>query len=72
MIGLSVVKIESNSRSGRPCGCSLWVCSVIRSTTLTTRILMSGKCCRSKSTAARVSSVGMSPAQAMTTSGSPP
>ena len=46
------------------------VCSVIRSTTFTTRILMSGKCCRSKSTAASVSSVGMSPAQAITTSGS--
>src|SRR5437870_1386587 len=43
---------------------------VIKSTTLTTRILRSGKFCRRRSTAARVSSVGTSPAQAITTSGS--
>ena len=47
---------------GSPCGCSLEGCSVIRSTTLTTRIFRSGKCSRSRSTAASVSSVGTSPA----------
>src|SRR5438105_15764353 len=34
---------------------------------VTTRILMSAKCCRSRSTAASVSRVGTSPAQAITT-----
>ena len=47
-------------------------CSVMRSTTLTTRILMSGEFWRSRATAARVSRVGISPAQAITTSGSLP
>src|SRR5262249_4164386 len=37
-----------------------------------TRTLSSGRCLRSNSTAARVSSVGTSPQQASTTSGSPP
>ena len=37
-----------------------------------TRIFSSGACSRSSSTAASVSSVGTSPQQAMTTSGSPP
>src|SRR5438309_5882232 len=37
-----------------------------------TRIFKSGACLRSRSTAARVSSVGTSPQQAITTSGSPP
>ena len=37
-------QIESNSPSDRPCGCSLGGCSVIRSTTLTTRIFSSGRC----------------------------
>src|SRR5215207_10011611 len=62
MIGLFVVKSESNSLSDRPCGCSLCGCSVMRSTTLTTRIFRSGKRCRRISTAASVSSVGTSPA----------
>ena len=44
----------------------------MRSTTLITRIFSCGKYPRSMSTAANVSSVGMSPQQAMTTSGSPP
>ena len=43
MIGLSVVNSASKSRSDRPCGCSLGGCSVIRSTTLTTRTLSSGQ-----------------------------
>ena len=47
-------------------------CSRIRSTTLTTRTRRSGRCGRSRSAAASVSSVGTSPAQASTTSGSPP
>ena len=38
----------------------------------TTRIFSSGTCLRSRETAAMVSSVGTSPAQAMTTSGSLP
>ena len=41
--GLSVVNSASNSRSGRPCGCSVSGCSRIRSTTLTTRTLSSGR-----------------------------
>ena len=47
-------------------------CNVIRSTTLTTRTRKSGQYWRSMSTAARVSSVGTSPQQAMTTSTEPP
>ena len=43
----------------------------MRSTTLMTRTLSSGRCCRIRSTAASVSSVGMSPQQAITTSGLP-
>ena len=70
MTGLSVVNRASNSRSGRPWGCSLSCWSVIRSTTLITRTFSSGKCWRSRSTAARVSRVGVSPQQAITTSGS--
>ena len=55
-----------------PSGCSSRGCRVMRSTTLTTRIFRSGRCFRRKSTAASVSKVGTSPAQAMTTSGLPP
>src|SRR5215831_12253215 len=44
----------------------------MRSTTFTTRILRLGICRRSRSTAASVSSVGTSPAHAITTSGSDP
>ena len=72
MIGLSFVKRLSKSWSLKPCGCSLAGWSFIRSTTLITRTFSSGRCLRSKSTAARVSSVGTSPQQAMTTSGSLP
>jgi hypothetical protein len=72
MMGLSFVKSTSKSASLRPCGCSLGGCSFIRSTTLMTRTFTSGACWRMMSTAARVSSVGTSPQQAMTTSGSPP
>ena len=71
MIGLSVVKSTSKSLSLRPWGCSLRGWSFIKSTTLITRTFHSGNCFRSNSTAARVSSVGTSPAHAMTTSGSP-
>ena len=42
----------------------------MRSTTLITRIFRSGRCLRRIETAARISSVGVSPQQAMTTSGS--
>ena len=72
MIGLSLVNRASKSRSDSPCGCSLGGCSFIRLTTLTTRTFSSGRCLRISSTAASVSSVGTSPQQAMTTSGSPP
>ena len=51
---------------------AVWVWSFIRSTTLTTRIFSSGSASRRMVTAARVSSVGVSPQQAMTTSGSCP
>src|ERR1035437_5168048 len=44
----------------------------MRSTTLTKRIFRSGRWVRSRSTAASASRVGTSPAQAITTSGSPP
>jgi hypothetical protein len=37
-----VVNSASKSRSSRPCGCSVCGCSAIRSTTLTTRMRMSG------------------------------
>ena len=47
-------------------------CRRIRSTTLTTRTLSSGRCSRSSAAAASVSSVGTSPQQPSTTSGSPP
>ena len=46
--------------------------SFMRFTTLMTRTFTSGICWRIRSTAARVSSVGTSPQQAITTSGSPP
>jgi hypothetical protein len=39
MIGLSAVNSASNSKSERPCGCSLEGCSFIRSTTLMTLTL---------------------------------
>ena len=71
MIGLSVVNSASNSGSGMPWGCSESGCSRIRSTTFTTRTFSCGRRWRIRSTAASVSRVGMSPAQAMTTSGSP-
>jgi hypothetical protein len=43
MIGRSVVKMASNSGPGRPWGCSESGGSRIRSTTLTTRTLSSGR-----------------------------
>ena len=72
MTGRSVVKRASNSASGSPCGCSVSGCSRIRSTTLTSRTRRSGRCSRRSPAAATVSSVGTSPAQASTTSGTPP
>src|SRR5262245_41033766 len=72
MIGLSEVNSALKSQSDNPCGCSLHGCSFIRFTTLMTRTFSSGMCLRSNSTAANVSSVGTSPQQAMTTSGSEP
>jgi hypothetical protein len=66
---------RSNSASpadGLASGCTLSGWSVIRSSTFTTRILRPGTCRRSRSTAARASSVGTSSAQAMTTWGSSP
>ena len=72
MMGLSAVKIPSKSRDVRPCGCSLASWSRIRSTTLTTRIFSPGAPAFSSSAAATVSTVGTSPAQASTTSGSSP
>src|SRR5262249_35607304 len=72
MIGLSVVNSASKSWADRPCGCSLDGGSFIRLTTLMTRTFRSGACVRRRSTAARVSKVGTSPQQAITTSGSPP
>src|SRR6516165_11388571 len=72
MIGLSVVNSASKSWSGMPCGCSLGDCNRIRFTTLITRTFTSGAWRCSKSTAASVSKVGTSPAQAITTSGSTP
>ena len=72
MMGLSVVKRVSNSISDNPCGCSLGGWSFIKFTTLITRIFRSGMYWRSKSTAARVSRVGTSPAHAITTSGPTP
>src|ERR1700760_664170 len=70
MVGLSRVNRASNSLSGNPCGCSDSGSSRIRSTTLTTRTAKSGSSRRRMSAAASVSWVGMSPAQASTTSGS--
>ena len=72
MIGLSIVNRLSKSRSDSPCGCSVSGWSLNRSTTLTNRIFRSGNSCRSMSIAASASFVGMSPAQAITTSGSCP
>ena len=54
-----------------PCGWSSGVNIAMRSTTFTTRICSPGAVVRSSQVAASVSRVGMSPAQAMTTSGSP-
>jgi hypothetical protein len=59
-------------RVEEPVGVGLGDWSIMRSTTLTTRTLRSGAFRRSRSTSASVSSVGTSPEQAMTTSGSPP
>ena len=72
MTGLSVVNSASNSRSRQS----------VRMLALRLQrhqvddvddadLAGPGRCCRSRSTAASVSSVGTSPAQAMTTSGSP-
>ena len=72
MTGWSGVNRLSKIASASPCGCSEGGCSAIRSTTFTTRTSKSGTCRRSMSTAARVSIVGTSPAQAITTSGSCP
>src|SRR5665647_702443 len=59
MTGLSAVKMVSYSRSVSPCGCSLMSCRRIRSTTLTTRTLSSGRYRRSRSAAASTSRVGV-------------
>src|SRR5579862_1009305 len=72
MIGLSLVNMPSKSRSLSPCGCSRSGCNFMRSTTFTTRIFKLGRRLRRIETAARISSVGTSPAQPMTTSGSLP
>ena len=72
MTGLSFVKIASYSASLKPCGCLWSDSSLNRSTTLTTRILSSGISSRRIVTAAMISSVGVSPQQAITTSGSSP
>ena len=72
MTGLSGVNRASKSRWDRPCGCSVSSCSRIRSTTLTKRTRSSGRCSRRMRGRGRASRVGTSPAQARTTSGSPP
>ena len=72
LTGRSAVKSASNAASDMPCGCSLSGCSRIRSTTFTTLTLRSGRSLRRRATADSVSSVGMSPAHAITTSGSSP
>src|SRR5713101_6654840 len=72
MTGLSVVKSELKSRSESPCGCSVAGMRRKRSTTLTKRIFKSEKCSLRIATAATDSMVAMSPAQAITTSGSAP
>ena len=64
--------MASNSRSVRPCGCSVCGTSLNRSTTFTNRTFTSGRCWRSSAVAARDSIVGTSPQLAMTTSGSAP
>ena len=69
--GLLGVKMLSKSRSERPCGWSVLGHHVNRSTTLTKRILRSGKRSRSIATAASASIVATSPPLATTTSGSP-
>ena len=70
MIGLSFVNNASYSASLNPCGCFDLGSSFIRSTTLITRILISGSAFLKIVTAARVSSVGVSPQHAITISGS--
>ena len=56
----------------RPCGWTTRGKRHIRSTTLTTRTFRLGACLRSNQAAATTSRVGVSPAAARTTSGSPP
>ena len=58
--------------SVKPCGCSVLGCSLKRSTTLMKRILISGNSCRNSTVAAKASCVGISPAEAITRSGSLP
>src|SRR6185437_13360146 len=69
---VAVVSSASNASSLKLCGCSPAACKVITSTTLTTLIFKLGTFFRSNETAARISKVGTSPAQASTASGSPP
>src|SRR4029434_5124315 len=57
--------VRRNRSWDKPFGCSDAGCSFIRSTTLTTRTLSSGRCLRSSETAASVSSVGNSPPHAI-------
>ena len=72
MIGLSLVKSASKSRSRQAVRMLAGGCSFIRSTTLIDADLqLRAGAVRIRSTAASVSSVGTSPQQAMTTSGSP-
>jgi hypothetical protein len=70
--GAFSVNSALNDISSIPCECLSGNIRVIRSTTLTTRTLMPGTCFCSSHEAAQISMVGTSPAQASTTSGSPP
>ena len=72
MTGLSVVKSESKSRSESPCGCSVSGMSRNRSTTLTKRIFRSGKLLPQDRDRGQRLHGWMSPALAITTSGSAP
>src|SRR5437763_6333035 len=66
------VKSPSNEILSMPCGWTSGLMSTPKSTTLTTRTLIPGTCFWSRHAAATLSSVGTSPAQASTTSGSLP
>ena len=62
----------SKSRSLIPCGCSVLRLQGHEIDDVDDANFQFGQCCRNRSTAASVSSVGTSPAQAITTSGSAP